>query len=52
MVASLGFEATDEQIENMVTCADGDKDGIVTFGEFKEIWEDENPILNSPAPSR
>ena len=37
-VHQLGFDITPAQMKNMLTCADSDQDGLVTFDDFKHMW--------------
>lgn len=47
-IHQLGFDITPAQMKNMLSCADSDADGLVTFDDFKNMWvkdEDEHHKL-------
>lgn len=55
-VHQLGFDITPAQIKTMLSCADSDRDGLVTFDDFKAMWskdeEEHHALMGFPSPSK
>lgn len=52
ILAVIGEEANDEEIDEMIRMCDNDGDGQVTFDEFQKMMTQPPPPLPPPAPAR